>query len=155
MTAKQPYPEEFKIEAVKQITERGHRVDMKFPSSFAYLLRDRRCALRLRLKTVAINAGLSISYLQQMEVGKKPAPPQTVVDRLAIALHLSDEELVLMTRAAEAARRRAQLELGGASDQAIEVLEKLLASLDRLSDHQLKVLDVVLDPSQEVRTVTR
>ena len=23
---KQPYPEEFKIEAVKQITERGHRV---------------------------------------------------------------------------------------------------------------------------------
>ncbi len=26
MTAKQPYPEEFKIEAVKQITERGHRV---------------------------------------------------------------------------------------------------------------------------------
>ena len=26
MTTKQPYPEEFKIEAVKQITERGHRV---------------------------------------------------------------------------------------------------------------------------------
>lgn len=26
MTNKQPYPEEFKIEAVKQITERGHRV---------------------------------------------------------------------------------------------------------------------------------
>jgi len=26
MTAKQPYPEEFRIEAVKQITERGHRV---------------------------------------------------------------------------------------------------------------------------------
>ena len=26
MTSKQPYPEEFKIEAVKQITERGHRV---------------------------------------------------------------------------------------------------------------------------------
>jgi transposase len=25
MTAKQPYPEEFKIEVVKQITERGHR----------------------------------------------------------------------------------------------------------------------------------
>ena len=25
MTTKQPYPEEFKIEAVKQITERGHR----------------------------------------------------------------------------------------------------------------------------------
>ena len=26
MQSKQPYPEEFKIEAVKQITERGHRV---------------------------------------------------------------------------------------------------------------------------------
>ena len=26
MTSKQPYPEEFKIKAVKQITERGHRV---------------------------------------------------------------------------------------------------------------------------------
>lgn len=26
MTKKQPYPEEFKIEVVKQITERGHRV---------------------------------------------------------------------------------------------------------------------------------
>ena len=26
MHSKQPYPEEFKIEAVKQITERGHRV---------------------------------------------------------------------------------------------------------------------------------
>lgn len=26
MTYKQPCPEEFKIEAVKQITERGHRV---------------------------------------------------------------------------------------------------------------------------------
>lgn len=26
MTTKQPYPEEFNIEAVKQITERGHRV---------------------------------------------------------------------------------------------------------------------------------
>ena len=26
MTAKQPYPEEFKIESVKQITKRGHRV---------------------------------------------------------------------------------------------------------------------------------
>jgi transposase len=26
MTTKQPYPEEFKIEAVKQITERGHQV---------------------------------------------------------------------------------------------------------------------------------
>jgi transposase len=26
MTTKQPYPEEFKIEAVKQITQRGHRV---------------------------------------------------------------------------------------------------------------------------------
>ena len=26
MTTKQPYPKEFKIEAVKQITERGHRV---------------------------------------------------------------------------------------------------------------------------------
>lgn len=26
MTTKQPYPEEFKIEAVKQITEQGHRV---------------------------------------------------------------------------------------------------------------------------------
>lgn len=26
MTNKQPYPEEFKIEAVKQITERHHRV---------------------------------------------------------------------------------------------------------------------------------
>ena len=26
MTAKQPYPEEFKIEAVKQVTERGHTV---------------------------------------------------------------------------------------------------------------------------------
>ncbi|CAM3955061.1 Transposase [Paracidovorax anthurii] len=26
MTSKQPYPEEFKIEAVKQITERGHWV---------------------------------------------------------------------------------------------------------------------------------
>ncbi|MCS4294105.1 transposase-like protein [Comamonas sp. BIGb0152] len=26
MTNKQPYSEEFKIEAVKQITERGHRV---------------------------------------------------------------------------------------------------------------------------------
>ncbi|WP_276202430.1 hypothetical protein [Acidovorax temperans] len=25
---KQPYPEEFKIEAVKQITERGHRVSV-------------------------------------------------------------------------------------------------------------------------------
>jgi transposase len=26
MTSKQPYPGEFKLEAVKQITERGHRV---------------------------------------------------------------------------------------------------------------------------------
>ncbi len=26
MTAKRPYPEEFKIEAVEQITERDHRV---------------------------------------------------------------------------------------------------------------------------------
>lgn len=26
MTTEQPYPEEFKIEAVKQITQRGHRV---------------------------------------------------------------------------------------------------------------------------------
>jgi transposase len=26
MTSKQPYPEEFKAEAVKQITERGHKV---------------------------------------------------------------------------------------------------------------------------------
>jgi transposase len=26
MTTKQPYPKEFKIEAVKQITERGHQV---------------------------------------------------------------------------------------------------------------------------------
>lgn len=26
MTSKQPYPDEFKIEAVKQITERGHRL---------------------------------------------------------------------------------------------------------------------------------
>jgi len=26
MPSRQPYPEEFKIEAVKQITERGHRV---------------------------------------------------------------------------------------------------------------------------------
>ena len=26
MQSKQPYPEEFKVEAVKQITERGHRV---------------------------------------------------------------------------------------------------------------------------------
>ena len=26
MAAKQPYPEEFKVEAVKQITEQGHRV---------------------------------------------------------------------------------------------------------------------------------
>lgn len=30
---KQPYPEELKIEAVKQITERGHRWPMYLPGS--------------------------------------------------------------------------------------------------------------------------
>ena len=130
-------------------------VEKKFPSSFATRLRDRRRTLRLGLKAVACDAGLSISYLQQMEAGSKPAPPQAVVERLAIALRLSDGDAIQLARAAESARRRAHLELSGVSDQAVEVVEKLLATLDTLTDNQLEILSLVLEPSREVQAMTR
>lgn len=64
---------------------------------FGAVIRQRRMDLGLTLKALAKRAGCSMSYLSQIESGRREAPPRAeLVARLESALQLAEGELVAL-----------------------------------------------------------
>lgn len=90
----------------------------------------RRKVTGLRREELALLAGLSTDYYQQMEQGREVRPSDQVLDALAGALGLDDEERRHLFALAHAARRPALERVGRAPERVPDSTRRLLRVLD-------------------------
>lgn len=112
---------------------RGWR-DRLTPASVGLPAGARRRAPGLRRAEVALLAGLSVDYLARLEQGRAGNPSPSVVESLARALRLSDDENAHLFRLAGHADPRA----GGISRHIPPGVRRML---DRMTDTPVLVLD--------------
>lgn len=62
---------------------------------FGYYIKDKRIEKNISIRTLASLAGVSATYVSNIENGWRPAPSMDVVRRLAEAFDLSEKEKLL------------------------------------------------------------
>ncbi|MEU8820351.1 helix-turn-helix transcriptional regulator [Actinoplanes sp. NPDC048796] len=90
----------------------------------------RRKVTGLRREELALLAGLSTDYYQRMEQGREVRPSDDVLDALADALVLDDEERRHLFGLARAVRRRVPAEAGRRPERVPESTRRLLRVMD-------------------------
>src|SRR4051812_5956448 len=90
----------------------------------------RRKVAGLRREELALLAGLSTDYYQRMEQGREVHPSDSVLDALAGALGLDDEERRHLFTLAHAARRPMPARVHHAAEQVPDSTRRLLRALD-------------------------
>ncbi|MFI1992973.1 helix-turn-helix transcriptional regulator [Actinoplanes sp. NPDC020271] len=90
----------------------------------------RRKVTGLRREELALLAGLSTDYYQRMEQARQVRPSDTVLDALAVALGLDDEDRRHMFALARAARRPAPTGVDRGREQVPDSTRRLLRVMD-------------------------
>ncbi|AVI31065.1 helix-turn-helix domain-containing protein (plasmid) [Bacillus velezensis] len=116
--------------------------------NLAKYLYDRRKTLGLTAKEVANDAGLSKSYISQLESGKRTQPSPAILNKLAKTLSIPNEEklelLQLIASAKESSPKKElhSFDITGLSEKEIEFIQRQI-SLLKESSEQLKILQPV------------
>ncbi|MFD3523281.1 helix-turn-helix transcriptional regulator [Streptomyces sp. NPDC058653] len=90
----------------------------------------RRKVTGLRREEIALLAGLSTDYYQRMEQGREVRPSDNVLDDLATALNLDDDERRHLFALAQAARRPQRVRRRRAPERVPKGTQQLLASMN-------------------------
>nr|BFE72081.1 helix-turn-helix transcriptional regulator [Actinoplanes digitatis] len=105
----------------------------------------RRKVTGLRREELALLAGLSTDYYQRMEQGREVRPSDNVLDALAAALGLDDDERRHLFTLAHAARRPMPARMGREPEQVPDSTRRLLRVMDTpavvLGPRHLDLLD--------------
>lgn len=64
-------------------------------NAFGYYIKDKRIEKNISIRTLASLAGISATYVSNIENGLRSAPSMEIIQRLAEALELSGEEKLL------------------------------------------------------------
>lgn len=60
-------------------------------------LKQLRLMRKMSIRQLALKSGVSNAYISQIEIGKKPPPQPAVIEKLAHALGVTFEELIMRT----------------------------------------------------------
>lgn len=110
---------------------------------FALALKTLRFRKGLRQQVVAERAGCDRGHLSALENDIKPAPTSEFLERLVLALDLSDEEANEL-RTARVKSRRSYTLPSGLPEEAYELAYRLFMRLDALSASHVRALIEVL-----------
>ena len=112
-------------------------------SPFAHLLQQARLDRNIRQVELAALVGYDQTYISALEVGLKGPPTSEFVDRLTVALSLSDSEACLFREAAAASRRKFVIDPDTPQDL-YRLLNTLHSSLQALTRGQVEVMTACL-----------
>lgn len=110
---------------------------------FALALKTLRFRKGLRQQVVADRAGCDRGHLSGLENDLKPAPSPEFLERLILAMHLSEEEADALRIARVKSRRNYTLP-SGLPEEAYELAYRLFVRLDALSASHVRALIEVL-----------
>ncbi|WP_353405421.1 helix-turn-helix domain-containing protein [Duganella hordei] len=103
------------------------------------LRRDRR----LPQKQLASMLELDQSYLSGLESGRKGSPPASLVQRLKVALDLSEAEASALQRAADLSRRKVEIPQCAEPDEYVLVYS-IIERIGQLKPAQVRAIQEVL-----------
>lgn len=81
-----PIPENYKESFLKKLKVFENRLSRAFPDDFGAILKHYRTAANLSLRDLEAMTGVTASYIQRIEAGKKRAPGIVVINKLSKAL---------------------------------------------------------------------
>lgn len=110
---------------------------------FALALKTLRFRKGLRQQVVAARAGCDRGHLSALENDIKPAPTSEFLERLILAMDLSEEEADEL-RTARTKSRRSYTVPSGLPEEAYELAHELFSKLDSLSSSHVRALIEVL-----------
>lgn len=126
-------------------------------SPFSEFLHNIRVRHGLRQADLAKRIGYEQSYISALEVGLKGPPTDEFVERLAVALELTEEEQAKLRAAVQASQRKLVIEADAAPD-VYWLLQDLRDEIQDLSPAQIRVIREVIAirrPAHEDRAPRR
>lgn len=100
--------------------------------TFGQRLRDHRSAAGLTLGQIAASTGLRISYLSDIEVGRRPPPEQHRLAELSGCLGLSQSDEAALFEAAARDRGSVKLATAGRDPRLVRLASRLAEHWDAL-----------------------
>lgn len=142
-----PIPEAYKESLSKKLKVYDNRLSRAFPEDFGAILKHYRTAAGLSLRDLEALTGVTASYIQRIEAGKKRAPGIVVINKLSKALNADLMDSIISGK--------------NSSDEAISSIQELIVKNpftvnDKKADFAqkealIKVINIVLNNTFEER----